>query len=137
MKKLKLMFIKEGANERFTLLRNKDKAVNLSEGEKTAIAFSFFLTKLLEIEDLKTVIVYIDDPISSFDNNHIFQVNALIKEFFFYKPTADDSTHLRSEQLFISTHSHEFFSLLRELPSKIHYINELGKTTTYFFIKRL
>jgi wobble nucleotide-excising tRNase len=48
-------------------------AKNLSEGEKTAIAFIYFITKLHEqgnrVED---TIVVLDDPISSFDSNHLF-----------------------------------------------------------------
>jgi len=106
--------IKEGDKERFTLKRENSKAKNLSEGEKTAIAFSFFLTKLGEIKDLDKTIVYIDDPISSLDSNHIFQVNAILKDFFFHKK--DEKWELKCKQLFISTHNFDFFNLLTELP---------------------
>ena len=74
---IKVDVVMDGEYEMFTLKRENEDAVNLSEGEKTAIAFSFFLTKLLEIENLINVIVYIDDPISSLDSNHIFQINAM------------------------------------------------------------
>lgn len=121
--------INDNGNEFFTLKRNDDYAKNLSEGEKTAIAFSFFLTKLLEVPNFETSIIYIDDPISSLDSNHIFQVNALIKDFFFEKED-NGSTSLKCLQLFLSTHNFEFFNLLRELP--------LGKThTEYYFVKRI
>ncbi|MGP8217721.1 MAG: AAA family ATPase [Bacteroidia bacterium] len=58
---------------KFQLQRSSVIAKNLSEGEKTAIAFAYFITK---IEDKSTnladIIVYIDDPISSLDANHLF-----------------------------------------------------------------
>ncbi|TOB56650.1 AAA family ATPase, partial [Vibrio parahaemolyticus] len=48
-------------------------ANNLSEGEKTAIAFVYFVTKLKEHDnDIKETIVVVDDPVSSFDSNHLF-----------------------------------------------------------------
>lgn len=124
--------IKEGEKERFTLKRSNNKAINLSEGEKTAIAFSFFLTKLKEIEDTKSTIVYIDDPISSLDNNHIFQVNAIIKDFFFTNNNPTNSWELKYKQLFVSTHNFEFFSLLRELP-----LAKKNETVEYFYIRRI
>lgn len=124
---------KEGEKERFRLKRKDAKAVNLSEGEKTAIAFSFFLTKLLECNDLKKVIVFIDDPISSLDSNHIFQVNSVIKDFFFSKETPDDVNPkiLNCKQLFLSTHNFDFFNLLRELPSP------KDGNKFYYFVKRI
>jgi wobble nucleotide-excising tRNase len=53
---------------------------------------------------LKDTIIFFDDPISSLDSNHIFQVRSLIEYFFKEK---DDYL-----QLFISTHNFEFFSVL-------------------------
>lgn len=115
---IKIVVEKENGNDKFLLLRNDEPAKNLSEGEKTTIAFSFFLTKLLELENFSDTIVYIDDPISSLDSNHLFQVNALMREFFFQSPTSNGSWRLKCDQLFISTHNFDFFSLLRELPKK-------------------
>lgn len=124
---------KEGEKERFRLKRKDAKAVNLSEGEKTAIAFSFFLTKLLEVNNLKKVVVFIDDPISSLDSNHIFQVNSVIKDFFFSKENPEDVNPkiLNCKQLFLSTHNFDFFSLLRELP------NPKDGNKYYYFVKRI
>ena len=112
---IKVEVVNEGGKDRFTLKRENSKAKNLSEGEKTAIAFSFFLTKLLEIKEFDNTIVYIDDPISSLDSNHIFQVNAILKDFFFFKE--NDVWKLKCKQLFVSTHNFDFFSLLKELPT--------------------
>jgi wobble nucleotide-excising tRNase len=106
--------------DRFQLVRKGGfPAKNLSEGERTAIAFSYFLTKLKEIKDadFKQTIVYIDDPISSLDSNHIFQVNAAITELFSeLKVTGKNSEwDISCKQLFISTHNFEFFNLMKEL----------------------
>ena len=108
----------ENGIERFTLKRREELARNLSDGEKTAIAFSFFITELLSIDNFKNSIIYIDDPISSLDNNHIFQVNALLKDFFFEIMDIDGNNKLilKCKQLFISTHNFNFFNLLKELP---------------------
>jgi wobble nucleotide-excising tRNase len=93
--------------DKYSLKRGNFPATNLSEGEKTAIAFAYFLTELksLKIENkLQNTIIYIDDPISSLDSNHIFQVRSLINHFF---QNIDEYL-----QLFISTHNFEFFSVL-------------------------
>lgn len=102
-------------NDRFQLVRDGKKAMHLSEGEKTAIGFSFFLTKLQESGDLSELIVFIDDPISSLDSNHLFQVNAVMKEFFFHQDE-NERWQTTVKQLFVSTHNFEFFGLLKELP---------------------
>lgn len=107
--------------ERFRLVRkNGTPARNVSDGERTAIAFSYFLTKLQELqpEEFKETIVYIDDPVSSLDANHIFQVNAAINDLFFHKvknAQGNDAWTTRCRQLFVATHNFEFFHLMREL----------------------
>ena len=107
--------------ERFQLVRKSGEvATNLSDGERTAIAFSYFLTKLSELksEDFRDTIVYIDDPISSLDNNHIFHVTAAINDMFFTKVNNKYGKEVRTitcKQIFISTHNFEFFNLMREL----------------------
>lgn len=126
--------------ERFQLVRRSGKpARNLSEGEKTAISFCFFLTKLKELkpEQFAEAIIYIDDPISSLDSNHIFQVTAIIRETFFHRQ-ADDSWSTKCKQIFFSTHNFEFFSLLRELKpdsktsSRLFHIKKIGPEESFF-----
>lgn len=108
--------------ERFQLVRsNGTVAKNLSDGERTTIAFSYFLTKLQELktDQFKQTIVYIDDPISSLDSNHIFQVTAAINNIFYHKPIdpagIEGAWTTTCKQIFISTHNFEFFNLMREL----------------------
>lgn len=99
----------------FELLRGTEIAHNLSEGEKSAIAFAYFLVFLEYIKEsdgLSDAIIFIDDPISSLDNNHIAQVASLINKFFFY--TVSDKTYEDFAQLFIATHNFEFFTFIRD-----------------------
>lgn len=90
--------------KRFQILRGTVVARNLSEGEKTAIAFAYFITRVQDgRHPLSDTRVVVDDPISSLDANHLFNTYALIK------------TQLAGCcQLFISTHSFEFYNLIRE-----------------------
>lgn len=77
------------------------------------------MTKLKELtpQQFSDTIVYIDDPISSLDANHIFQVTAAIREFFFHQVQANGNFEWTTQckQLFVSTHNFEFLHLLREL----------------------
>lgn len=119
--------------KKFILLRENESASNLSEGEKSAIAFSHFLVTIKSLESKKKFsdyIVFIDDPISSLDGNHIFQINSLLKEMFFYKDNSDNELKIKCKQLFLSSHNFEFFNLLKELPINI-------KKESRYFIERI
>lgn len=107
-------------DEYFVLKRGETIAKNLSEGEKTAIAFSHFMVLLNSLHNddkLLDTIIFIDDPISSLDANHIAQVSSLINSFFFRKEVLADKPEKVVDcfkQLFISTHNFEFYSFLRD-----------------------
>ncbi len=126
---IEIEVIHVNGNERFQLVRNGKKAMHLSEGEKTAIAFSFFLTKLQESGDLSGLTVFIDDPISSLDSNHLFQVNAVIKGLFFFQDE-NEAWQTTVKQLFFSTHNFEFFGLLKELPQN------KNRPIQYYLVRR-
>lgn len=98
---IKLAFSKD--DKGYKIIRDDgERARNLSEGEKTAVAFIYFITKLKESgKDIKDYILVIDDPISSFDSNKIFSAYAYLKA------ECDEA-----EQLFILTHNYNFFSLI-------------------------
>ncbi len=133
---VQIRVVPDDGQDRFQLIRKNGKpAKNLSAGEKTAIAFSYFLSKLKELkpEQFKETIVYIDDPISSLDANHIFQVTAAIRDLFFWqeKEKEKGTWMTTRKQIFISTHNFEFFHFLRELrPDK-------PKQARLFLIKRI
>ena len=101
--------------EKYVLKRNGKPAHHLSEGEKTAISFAHFLASL-ESKDLVDkygeIILYIDDPISSLDNNHIYAVFAEIDRL------RHEDNKRKYKQLFISTHNYHLFRLLTERDEK-------------------
>ena len=83
----------------YSLTRDGLPATNLSEGEKTAIAFLYFLKSLHDRSfELAKGIVVIDDPVSSLDSN------ALFSAFGFMKVRTKSAG-----QLFIFTHNFGFF----------------------------
>lgn len=102
---------------KFEVTRDGKSAYNLSEGECSLIAFCYFIAKLEEPESKgKELIIYIDDPISSLDSNHIFFLFSLIESQIampFKKP--DGSNAYRYKQLFISTHNLDFLKYLKRL----------------------
>lgn len=110
---------------RFEIQRNGLKAYHLSEGEQSLIAFCYFIAKL---DDTATKglrpIIWIDDPISSLDQNHIFFIYSLIKN-----RVVDEK---RYKQLFISTHNLDFLRYIRNTnkfkPDK--------NKTIYFIVER-
>lgn len=131
---IQIKVVRDGERELFQLVRKNGKpAQNLSDGERTAIAFSYFVTKLKELtpEQFQNSIIYIDDPISSLDGNHIFQVTAMIRELFFHQENGQGAWTTKCKQIFISTHNFEFFHLLRELkPTK-------NRQEQLFLLKRI
>ena len=95
---------------RFEIIRNGKKAHHLSEGECSLIAFCYFMAKLEDVETKGSKpIIWIDDPVSSLDSNHIFFVYSLIN--------AEIIAKQEFEQIFISTHNLDFLKYLKRLPS--------------------
>jgi wobble nucleotide-excising tRNase len=87
----------------YALTRNGQTVSHLSEGERTAIAFLYFLKSLQDKTfDMKNGIVVIDDPVSSLDANALFSAFGYMK----------DRTK-QAGQLFIFTHSFPLFRLVK------------------------
>ena len=118
----------------FIIMRGNEKAFNLSEGECSLISFCYFIAKLedeLNSSGQQNLIIYIDDPISSLDNNHIFFMFSLIDTII-----VKQKKYL---QLFISTHNLDFlkyiqrFSLRDKDKEKInhYFVEKLKKDTVY------
>ena len=129
---------------KFEITRDGKSAYNLSEGECSLIAFCYFIAKLEEPASKgKNLIVYIDDPISSLDGNHIFFMFSLI-ESLIAKPfkNSDGSNGYRYSQLFISTHNLDFLKYLKRLSTpKKKVPTEEGKTknaddSEHFMVER-
>jgi len=94
----------------------------LSTGEKNIISLVYFFTKLEETGfDFDNAIIFIDDPVSSLDSNHIFKVYGFINE------------KLKNcGQLFITTHNFDFFNLLKDLSK--YDLNNKGK---FYLVKKV
>ncbi|RLB64306.1 MAG: hypothetical protein DRH08_09830 [Deltaproteobacteria bacterium] len=87
----------------YALMRDGKPAFDLSEGERTAIAFLYFLKSLEDNDfDLSNGIVVIDDPVSSLDANALFSAFGYMKE-----------RTKECHQLFILTHNFAFFRLVK------------------------
>lgn len=108
----------EPEGDGYLIKRGKVIAKNLSEGEKTAIAFAYFIVHLKDQDfDINEGIVVIDDPISSLDSNSIFQA------FSFLKNSVKDA-----KQVFIFTHNFDFLRLL------INWLNYKSSTRELYMV---
>lgn len=94
----------------YKLMRRGTIATNLSEGERTAIAFLYFLKSLDDRSfDLQNGIIVLDDPITSLDSNSIYSA------FGFMKRKLCDAG-----QLFVLTHN---FTFLRQVRNWYKFVN--------------
>lgn len=117
-----------GNHFKFEVLRNGQPAYNLSEGECSLIAFCYFMAKLEDISTHdKKPIIWIDDPISSLDSNHVFFVYSMINGKIF------GNSHFH--QLFISTHNLDFLKYLKRLPGVNN--DEKRKKSQFFLLNRI
>lgn len=107
----------------FEFRRDGVQAKNLSDGEKTAITFAYFLATLENNgASLNQIIVFIDDPISSLDSNHIYAIYALLTKRL-------DSCL----QIFVSTHNSELYTLLKDkwFEARQQYANRANASSYY------
>ena len=109
----------------YEIKRNGLLANNLSDGECSLISFCYFISRVddlfyipkksfndsteleLPSSQNENIIIYIDDPISSLDNNHIFFIFSIIE--------ARIAKQRNLRQLFISTHNLDFLKYLKRL----------------------
>lgn len=95
------------AGNGYQVNRHGEPATNLSEGERTAVAFVYFLQSLEDDGfDLVNGLVVIDDPVSSLDSN------ALYNAFAFMKQRIPEKSVFQG-QLFVLTHSFAFFRAVK------------------------
>jgi len=97
----------------YIITRNGAPADKLSDGERTAIAFMYFLKSLEDTNfDISSGIIVIDDPVSSLD------ANSLYSAFGFMVDRTKDAG-----QLFILTHNFAFF---RQVKNWFHHLRHQG-----------
>ncbi|GHT07531.1 hypothetical protein AGMMS49532_00440 [Endomicrobiia bacterium] len=80
-------------------------AKNLSDGEKSLIAFLYFIASLESStkNEKKNEIIVIDDPVSSFDSHNLFNIQELLT-----------SSVIDYGQIFFLTHNFYFFAKIRD-----------------------
>ncbi|MCK0498167.1 AAA family ATPase [Helicobacter pylori] len=111
-------------------LENSEAKIILSDGEKTTLAFAYFLVRLklfYKKEDLKNLIVVIDDPISSLDEQRIYNTTCLVAKINQELARKKLSNEKDKAQVFVLTHNHTFMARL---------INVVGKHACYFQLER-
>ncbi len=103
----------------YQIMRGSQPAMLLSEGEKTAIAFVYFVVHLQDGQFSKANgVVVIDDPISSLDSNSAYQAFSFLK-----------NAVIGCKQVFILTHNFEFLKLL------LNWRSREQARTAYYMIK--
>ncbi|WRF64605.1 AAA family ATPase [Helicobacter pylori] len=111
------------------VLENSKAEMILSDGEKTTLAFAYFLARLklfYKKEDLKNLVVIIDNPISSLDERRIYNTSYIVAKI--NQELAGEA--LKDEdkvQVFVLTHNHTFM---------VRLINMVGKHARYFQLER-
>ncbi len=111
-------------------LENSETKIILSDGEKTTLAFAYFLARLklfYKKEDLKKLVVVIDDPISSLDEQRIYNTTCLVAKINQELAREKLSNEKEKVQVFVLTHNHTFMARL---------INMVGKHARYFQLER-
>ncbi|MFT2614186.1 AAA family ATPase, partial [Helicobacter pylori] len=114
-------------------LENSEAKIILSDGEKTTLAFAYFLARLklfYKKEDLKNLVVVIDDPISSLDEQRIYNTTCLVAKInqeLAREKLSNNEDKEDKAQVFVLTHNHTFMARL---------INMVGKHARYFQLER-
>ncbi len=111
------------------VLENSEAEMILSDGEKTTLAFAYFLARLklfYKKENLKDLVVIIDDPISSLDEQRIYNTSDIVAKI--NQELVGEALEKDEEaQVFVLTHNHTFMARL---------INMVGKNARYFQLER-
>ncbi|GAA9081887.1 AAA family ATPase [Helicobacter pylori] len=114
-------------------LENSEAKIILSDGEKTTLTFAYFLARLklfYKKEDLKKLVVVIDDPISSLDEQRIYNTTCLVAKInqeLAREKLSNEKEEKEKAQVFVLTHNHTFMARL---------INMIGKHACYFQLER-
>ncbi len=97
------------------VLENSKAEMILSDGEKTTLAFAYFLAHLklfYKKENLKNLVVVIDDPISSLDEQRIYNTSYIVAKI--NQELAGEALKDGEDkaQVFVLTHNHTFMARL-------------------------
>lgn len=116
-----LRFEASEAEAGYSIVREGEPARSLSEGEKTALAFLYFLRTLTDKDlEIEEGIVVIDDPVSSLDSTSLYNA------FGFMKDRVQEAG-----QLFVLTHNFLFF---RQVKNWMSYLKQRKKKDIGFYM---
>lgn len=105
----------------YAMTRGGEPANDLSEGEKTAIAFLYFLKSLQDKSfDLANGVVVVDDPVSSLDANALFSAFGYMKE-----------RTKAAGQMFVLTHNFGFF---RQVKNWFHHLPKKQRPARFYML---
>ena len=110
----------------YTISRDGQPAMHLSESERTAISFMYFLKSLSDTGfNVKNGVVVVDDPVSSLDANSLYCAFGFMK-----------ARTANAGQLFVLTHN---FTLFRQVRNWFHYLNrgkgkDVAKHPAHFYM---
>lgn len=114
----------EVGNDFVLMLKTKNKSFDISkqtklvsDGEKSIVAFSYFIASTLQyidtFEDLDTLTLIIDDPIASNSYNYLHGVGNILKQLpLFFRRILENTNDSIRPQLIILTHNLQFYNLL-------------------------
>lgn len=107
----------------------------ISQGEKSVIAFTYFLAqtiqKINKYEDFANTSFIIDDPISSISYNYLHGIASVLKSLpKIYQEVYEYKGNLVNPQIIITTHNLQFYNILNSNVFK-------KKANFYNLIKRL
>lgn len=112
------------AQNGYRIMRDDQLATHLSDGERTAIAFMYFLKSLQGTDfTLSDGIVVIDDPVSSLDANSLFSAFGFLKD-----RTA------KAKQLIILTHNFAFFRQVRNWFDSVNKRSKPHSKQAFFYM---
>lgn len=87
-----------------------DGRFTLSDGEKSVIAFAYYISNVFDIveteEDYGKIVFIIDDPISSMDFSYVYETATVIRNL-------KDILKISFDKKIILTHNFEFFNILK------------------------
>ena len=75
----------------------------LSEGDKSSLAFAFFIAKLNKSKNLQDTVIVFDDPVSSMDNHRRVKTVEIMRDI-----------SLQSQQCIILSHNFDFLCMVHD-----------------------
>lgn len=104
-KNFEIKTTEDGSHYQVVRPNGEPVAGTLSEGERNMLSFAYFYLSLEGNQSNKKLIIFIDDPVSSLDNDSLFFVVSMIQKL---KDDIKQGNNNYS-QLFVATHNFHFY----------------------------